>query len=402
MNKTVVLAFSGGLDTSFCVPYLLEQGYKVVTAFVDSGGVSNEEKAAIKKRAVELGASEHREINIADQLWDDVVVPLIHGSHWYQDQYPLLCSDRYLIVAACLKLCDELETSRFAHGCTGMGNDQIRFDLTVKCLGDYEVLSPIREIQRQDILVRDYEMEYLKQRGFSVPGKANSYSINENLLGTTISGSEVDQWLQPSEQTYALTAPQKDWPEETMLLNIAFNNGEAIAIDGNLVKGANILSELNRSLGKYGIGRGIYTGDTTVGLKGRIVFEAPAIEALKIAHRALEETVCSKAQNRFKSTIAKQWTELVYEGLFHDPLKTDLEAYLHSSQRSVNGEVTLEISGGRVLAVAISSEQMLVNKNAVYAQSSDWTVDEAQGFIKLFGQSSTLYTGVKRAQQNEK
>ena len=400
MNKTVVLAFSGGLDTSFCVPYLIEQGYKVVTAFVDSGGVSDEEKMAIKNRAVELGASEHREINIADALWDDVVVPLIHGSHWYQDQYPLLCSDRYLIVAACLKLCDELGTTKFAHGCTGMGNDQIRFDLTVKCLGDYEVLSPIREIQRQDILVREYEMEYLEDRGFTVPGKASSYSINENLLGTTISGSEVDQWLQPSAETYSLTSPQKDWPQQPMLLNITFKNGEAIALDGKKMKGAKILADLNQSLGRYGVGRGVYTGDTTVGLKGRIVFEAPAIEALKIAHRALEETVCSKAQNRFKSTVAMKWTELVYEGLFHDPLKADLEAYLTSSQQSVNGDVTLEISGGRALAVEVSSEQMLVNKQAIYAQSSDWTVDEAQGFIKLFGQSSTLSSAVKRAQKN--
>lgn len=396
MNKTVVLAFSGGLDTSFCVPYLLDKGYRVVTAFVDSGGVSDEERAVIKKRALVLGASEHREINIADALWDDVVKPLIYGSQWYQDQYPLLCSDRYLIVAACLELCDELDTNLFAHGCTGMGNDQIRFDLTVKCLGDYEVLSPIREIQRQDILVRDYEMKYLAERGFSVPGKASSYSINENLLGTTISGSEVDQWKQPSAETYALTAQQKDWPEKPLLMNIAFEKGVATHIDGAIMKGAEILSKLNKELGKYGVGRGIYTGDTTVGLKGRIVFEAPAIEALKVAHRALEETVSTKAQNRFKSTVAQQWTELVYEGLFHDPLKYDLEAYLESSQQSVNGEVMLEISGGRVLAVEINTTEMLINKNAVYAQSSDWTVDEAQGFIKLFGQSTTLYSAVSR------
>ncbi len=396
MNNTVILAFSGGLDTSFCVPYLLEQGYRVVTAFIDSGGVSNEERNAIKTRALELGAAEHREINIADQLWDDVVKPLIYGSQWYQDQYPLLCSDRYLIVAACLELCDELNTNKFAHGCTGMGNDQIRFDLTVKCLGDYEVLSPIREIQRQDILVRDYEMDYLKKRGFSVPVKAGSYSINENLLGTTISGSEIDEWKQPGEETYAITAPQKDWPDTPLFMQIHFHKGVATSIDGVAMKGAEILSKLNNKLGQYGLGRGIYTGDTTVGLKGRIVFEAPAIEALKLAHRALEETVVTKAQNRFKSSVAQKWTELVYEGLFHDPLKTDLEAYLESSQQSVNGEVTLEISGGRALAVEVNTSEMLINKNATYAQSSDWTVDEAQGFIKLFGQSSTLYTSVVR------
>ncbi len=395
-DNTIVLAFSGGLDTSFCVPYLIDQGYKVITAFVDSGGVSEAEKTAIKSRALELGSNEHREINIADALWDEVVVPLIYASQWYQQQYPLLCSDRYLIVAACLKLCDELGTKNFAHGCTGMGNDQIRFDLSVMCLGDYQIISPIREIQQKDIQVRDYEMDYLRQKGFSVADKSSQYSVNENLLGTTISGSEIDRWQHPGEETYALTKPPAEWPSESMTVKISFNKGMAIAIDDEPKSGPEILAFLNTQLGQYGIGRGIYTGDTTVGLKGRIVFEAPALEALKVAHQALEDVVCSKSQNRFKPQIVNQWIELVYEGLFYDPLKVDLEHYLQSSQQSVTGDVVLEIAGGQALAVEVTSENMLVNKQAIYAQSADWTVDEAQGFIKLFGQSSTLYHKINR------
>jgi len=277
-----------------------------------------------------------------------------------------------------------------------MGNDQIRFDLSVMCLGDYNIISPIREIQQKDILVRDYEIEYLNKKGFSVPSKSSQYSVNENLLGTTISGSEIDSWQQPGKETYALTKPASEWPAESLQIKISFKNGIAIALNDENKSGPEILSILNSQLGQYGVGRGIYSGDTTVGLKGRIVFEAPALEALKVAHCALEEVICSKAQNRFKPLVVKQWIELVYEGLFYDPLKADLESYLQSSQQSVSGEVMLEIMGGQVLAVEVTSKNMLVNNKAIYAQSADWTVDEAQGFIKLFGQSSTLYRQVNR------
>lgn len=196
-DNQVVLAFSGGLDTSFCVPYLIEQGYHVSTVFVDSGGVSEQDKATIKARALELGAAEHYEVSIAEQLWQTVVTPLLHSGHWYQGQYPLLCSDRYLIVEAALQLCDKLGTKNFAHGCTGMGNDQVRFDMAVHCLGDYNILSPIREIQKLTAQVRDHEKQYLLDKGFSVDDKVSQYSINENLLGATISGSEIDLWQAP-------------------------------------------------------------------------------------------------------------------------------------------------------------------------------------------------------------
>lgn len=231
-NPTIVLAFSGGLDTSFCVPYLIEQGYQVSTVFVDSGGVAESEKQAIKQRALDLGAVQHYEKSIASALWQDVITPLIWGGHWYQNQYPLLCSDRYLIVAACLELCDELATKNFAHGCTGMGNDQVRFDLAVQCLGDYQVITPIREIQKLTSEVRDYEKQYLLEKGFPVSDKVSAYSVNENLLGATISGSEIDQWKMPSDESYLMIPAKVDTDKSSQLISFEFEQGTLVAFNG--------------------------------------------------------------------------------------------------------------------------------------------------------------------------
>ncbi len=391
MKEKVVVAFSGGLDTSFCVPYLIEQGYDVVTAFCDTGGVDDEERQYIEDRAKELGAIEHYNMDAAQEIWDEVVVPLTKAGAFYQDQYPLLCSDRYLIVRKSLEICDKLGTKHFAHGCTGMGNDQVRFDLTVQALGDYNIIAPIREIQRDVGNVREYEQEYLKERGFDVRAKTSQYTINENLLGVTVSGSEVDDWKTPSEATYQLTAKPADWPSTPAQARITFEQGVPVAVNGERVSGPELLQKLNSTFGPYGVGRGMYTGDTTIGLKGRIVYEAPGLTALFTAHRALEEAVLTNRQNRFKPFVADKWVELVYEGFFYDPLKTDLEAYLDSSQTRVTGEVTLFSDGGLVHAGDVNSEFILRNKGATYAQSADWGVAEAEGFIKLFGMSSGLW-----------
>lgn len=394
--KQVVLAFSGGLDTSFCVPYLREQGYDVITLFCDTGGVSDEERQYIADRAASLGAVEHIEADAGQDIWDEVVVPLLWGGKFYQDQYPLLCSDRYLIVRKSLDVCHARGIDAFAHGCTGMGNDQVRFDLTVKALSDTRIIAPIREIQQAHDNVRDYEKQYLAERGFDVPVKYSNYTINENLLGVTVSGGEIDNWDAPKDGTYQLTAPPSQWPSMPYRATIGFEAGVPTTLDGERRSGPEILRELNRTFGEYGVGRGAYTGDTTIGLKGRIVFEAPGITALHAAHRALEEAVCTNRQNQFKENVARKWVELVYQGFFYEPLKADLEAYLQSSQRFVNGEVTLETHGGNVHAVKIDSPHILRSQNATYAQSADWGVPEAEGFIKLFGMSSSLHAAVNR------
>jgi len=396
MSKDIVLAFSGGLDTSFCVPYLKDRGWAVHTVFADTGGVGADERAYIEARAKALGVASHVTIDGGPALWEHFVKPFVWAGEGYQGQYPLLVSDRYLIVEVAIKRATELGTHAIAHGCTGMGNDQVRFDLTVKALGDFEIVAPIREIQKEHTAVRAYEQEYLKQRGFDVRARQQAYTINENLLGVTLSGGEIDRWESPDEGARGWCKPRSEWPTSTLRVKLGFAGGVAQTLNGERIAGHMLLAKLNDLFAQYGVGRGIYTGDTTIGLKGRIVYEAPGLVALLTAHRALEEAVLSKHQNRFKPDIARKWVELVYEGFFHDPLKADLEAFLESSQRCVEGEVTLETQGGRVDAVAVASKHILNAKGATYAQAADWGVAEAEGFIKLFGMSSTLWAEVNR------
>ena len=396
MSKDIVLAFSGGLDTSFCVPYLKERGWAVHTVFADTGGVDAEERAFIENRAKELGVASHVTVDGGPAIWNGFVKPFVWAGEGYQGQYPLLVSDRYLIVEAALKRAAELGTRAIAHGCTGMGNDQVRFDLAAKSLGDYEIVAPIREIQKEHTQTRAYEQKFLEERGFGVRAKQQAYTINENLLGLTMSGGEIDLWQAPGAGAVGWCKPRAEWPSKPLRVKIGFVNGEAVTLDGEAIAGHAMLAKLNGLFAQYGVGRGLYTGDTTIGLKGRIIFEAPGLTALLAAHRALEEAVLSKQQNRFKPEVARKWVELVYEGFFHDPLKTDLEAFLASSQSTVNGTVTLETNGGSVGAVAVESNHILNAKGATYAQSADWGVEEAEGFIKLFGMSSTLWAEVNR------
>jgi argininosuccinate synthase len=223
-----------------------------------------------------------------------------------------------------------------------------------------------------------------------VRAKTTRYSINTNLLGVTASGSEIDAFAAPGPETYTLSAPPGSWPTAPLSARLRFERGVLTHLDGHALAGDEMLRRLNASFGAYGVGRGIYTGDTTIGLKGRIVFECPGLAAILTAHRALEEAVLSAHQNAFKPAVAQKWVELVYKGFFFEPLKRDLEAFLESSQAYVSGEVTVETRGGVCHAVEVASDHLLRSKSAVYAQSADWGVAEAEGFIKLFGQSSTL------------
>jgi argininosuccinate synthase len=390
MTQKIVLAFSGGLDTSYCVLDLVEQGFEVHTAFVDTGGVDGEGRDYIRGRAESLGAARHHEIDAADEIWEEFVKPLVWSHARMLGEYPLLCSDRYLIVKRCLQLCDELGTRLFAHGCTGMGNDQLRFDQTVRSLGDYRIHAPIRDLQSRVQAVRDYELQVMEDAGIEVDVSASRYSINENLLGVTISGSEIDEFLQPANDAWSMTAGRPAWPEGSLEVRVGFEQGVAVSLDGRQMNGPDILKTLNAKLGAWGVGRHIYTGDVTIGLKGRIAFECPGIDGLLSAHQALEDTVNTRFQNQFRKNISDRWAELVYAGFFYEPHKLDLEAYLRSSQEAVTGEVTLSTEGGTVKAVSVDSPYRLQNPDAVYAQSADWTPEEAVGFIKLLGQSTTL------------
>jgi len=395
-NKTpIVLAFSGGLDTSYCVLELNTQGYDVHTVFVDTGGLSAEEVSWIEERALSLGAKEHHLVDGSQLIWDEFVTPLVWSQSRMLGEYPMLCSDRYLIVRLSLQLCDELGTRHFAHGCTGMGNDQLRFDQTVRSIGNYEIHAPVRDLQKQPGNIREIEINILKEAGVSIPEKTGKYSINENLLGVTISGSEIDEFAAPDAETWQLCRPRAEWPAQSLKVSIRFEEGVAVAIDDQDMAGPEIVQHLNSQFGSYGVGRHIYTGDVTIGLKGRIVFECPGIDALLLAHQALEDCVNTRLQNQFRHQVAQRWAELVYTGFFYEPHKDDLEAYLASSQSYVTGTVTLETTGGSMHAVAVESDYIVQDPDAVYAQSCNWSPTEAEGFIKLLGQSTTTATRVR-------
>jgi argininosuccinate synthase len=391
----IVLAFSGGLDTSYCVLELKTQGFDVHTVFVDTGGLSADELKWIEDRALSLGAVSHRLVDASQLIWDEFVVPLVWSQARMLGEYPMLCSDRYLIVRLSLQICDQLGTRHFAHGCTGMGNDQLRFDQTVRSLGDYDIHAPVRDLQKQPGNIREIEIGILKKAGVSIPVKTGKYSINENLLGVTISGSEIDEFKSPGAETWQLTRPRDEWPAQPLKVSIRFEKGTAVAIDGQEMSGPAIVQHLNRQFGRYGIGRHIYTGDVTIGLKGRIVFECPGIDALLLAHQALEDCVNTRFQNQFRHQVAQRWAELVYAGFFYEPHKQDLQAYLESSQSFVTGTVTLETTGGSMHAVSVESDYIVRDANAVYAQSCNWSPTEAEGFIKLIGQSSTTAIRVR-------
>lgn len=397
-KKTIVLAFSGGLDTSYCLYQLTQQGHDVHTVFVNAGGVSAKEIQAIENRATTLGSKQHQTINAQQAIWDEFVKPLIWSKAKMRDEYPLLCSDRYVIVKLCLQLCDELNTVYFAHGCTAMGNDQFRFDQTVHSLGDYQIIAPIRDLQAEVTgNIRDHELHVLKAAGFETSSQHQKYSINENMLGVTVSGSEIDQFQAPTADSLCWVKPRNAWPELPLTMQIKFNQGVATHLNGEALVGPDLLQQLNQQLANYGIGRHIYTGDVSIGLKGRIAFECPGIDGLMQAHKALEDLVNSKLQNQFRAQMAERWAELVYQGFFYEPHKHDIEAYLSSSQSHVTGTVTLYTEGGSLLATAVESPYIVQDQKSVYAQSANWSPEEALGFIKLTGQSATLVNQVRRA-----
>lgn len=396
MNKRIVLAFSGGLDTSFCIPYLLDQGYEVHTLFVNTGGIPVKEEEAITKRAQQLGAKKHINVNVEKSLWSEILVPLIQSGSLYQNKYPALCSDRYLIVRESMKLCRKLKTKNISHGCTGMGNDQIRFDLSIRAHGSYNIVTPIREIQNITKNVRSYEEDYLKARGFSVPSLHKKYSVNENLMGATISGSEIDVWEEPSKETFVLCKLPHQYPKRSKSLKFKFSKGKVTTLNDQKIQGADLLRTLNNLGGSFGIGRSVFSSDTIIGLKGRFVFEAPGIAILMAAHRALEEAVLTDKQNIVKSKIGQEWVDLVYKGFYFEPLRENLEAFLTDSQKLVTGEVIVQLNPGKADAVAVKSKNILISNEGSYAQSATWSEAESKGFIKLIGQSTSTWASIHK------
>lgn len=389
--KKVILAFSGGLDTTFCTIYLKEKGYEVITATVNTGGFSPEDLKQIEEKSKKLGASKHYTVDAKDRIYEDIIQYLIKLNGLYEEDYPLMCADRYIIAEEILKIAEKENAEAVAHGSTAVGNDQVRFDGSFLSLNSgIELVRPIKELG----ITRSEEMSFLAERGVFVDHVYTKYSVNQNIFGITVSGTEVDENKEPDEGAYQLT--KKDGNAQSEYLTLEFSEGVPSKLNGQKLPGIEILMKLNSMLGKYGYGSDIYIGDCIIGIKGRILFEAPGLLALVEAHRKLEQLVLTKKQIIFSRGAGAQWADLVYSGLYYEPLVKDLESFADSVQKRVTGTVTIKADANRITVVELESPYSLVRKDiAMYAQKACWSAEEANGFIKLHTMQQQL-AGIKK------
>ncbi len=391
--KKVVLAFSGGLDTTFCAVYLREElGYEVVTVTVDTGGFSKEELERIEERARGLNVATHYSIDGRRFVYDRFISYIIKGNSLRGNSYPLsVGAERVAQAVEVGKIAKKEGAEAVAHGSTGAGNDQVRFDVALGVLvPDVEVLAPIRSLGWS----RKREAQWLQERGVEVNLEVQDYSINEGLWGTTIGGKEThDSWEFPPEQVFRKTKNVDDTPPEPLEVRIGFESGLPVSLDGKGAEGVRIVEELNRIAGAYGIGRGVHIGDTIMGIKGRIVFEAPAPILVIAAHRELEKLVLSKNQRFWKDHLGQVYGGMLHEGLFFDPVMRDIEALVDSSQQRVSGEVKIRLYRGTYLVTGVRSTHSMMKKElAVYGEEQQlWDWRDAEGFCRVYGVPSKLY-----------
>jgi len=388
MSKLAVLAFSGGLDTSFCVLYLKEQGYDVATVTVNTGGFAPEELARIEAASPRLGALSHTTVDARAGLFEGYLRYLVYGNVLRGQMYPLSVSaERVCQARAVADLAKEMGAAAIAHGSTGAGNDQVRFDVAFRALApELEILTPIRDLG----LSRAEEMAYCAQRGVVFPEKTKDYSINEGMWGTSIGGREtLDSWTTLPEAAFP-GGVIGALPPRTLVLS--FDGGVPVALDGTALDPVELIAQLNALGHTYGIGRGVHLGDTILGIKGRVGFEAPAAHLLIGAHRELEKLVLSGKQLFWKESLGNLYGSLLHEGHFFDPLARDLEAFLESSQDRVRGEVRLTLHPRTFVVEGVQSPYSLMDPRiATYGEANRlWTGVEAAGFAKIFGVQQTL------------
>jgi argininosuccinate synthase len=377
--KTIALAFSGGLDTSYCLPRLAEQGWTVHTVYVDTGGSTAEERAAIERQAMAVGAARHHAVDARQAVFDRFVTYLVQGNVLRGEVYPLsVAAERTQQALSVLDVARAIGATAIAHGSTGAGNDQVRFDIAFRVLApEIEVVTPIRD----EGLTREKAIAFLEQRGLPVPPKAGAYSINKGLWGTTWGGGWThDTWAGPPDEL--IEPPAGTTARE---LVIGWERGVPVSIDGVVSSGPDLVRQLGDLAQHYGAGRGIHVGETALGIKGRIGFEAGAALILIAAHRELEKLVLTKWQTFWKDQLGRFYGDRLHEGHYFDPALRDIEALLTSSQQRVTGDTRVRLAPGRFHVLGTRSPHSLMDPRvATYGEENRlWSGEEARAFSRI-------------------
>ena len=384
----VLLAFSGGLDTSFCVVWLASKGWRVHTVTIDTGGFEPGETSRLEEWALRLGAATHETVDARRELFDGYLRFLIAGNVLRGSVYPLsvsaerVCQARKAVEAARAR-----GARAIAHGSTGAGNDQVRFDVAFRALApDLEVLAPIRQLAP----TRAEERAFLAERGFATSEKTEAYSVNDGMWGSSVGGREThDSWSELPDEAFPGGAV--DPLLTPAALTVSFSRGVPTALDGTAMDPVSLVQALNTIGGRYGIGRGVHLGDTILGIKGRVGFEAPAAHLLIAAHRELEKLVLTGRQLTWKETLGSLYGNLLHEGLFFDPVARDIEAFLDSSQERVTGDARCTLRPRSLAVAGVRSPHALMTAGARYGEGSSlWRGEEAAAFSKIYGLSQAL------------
>lgn len=394
MSNKVVLAYSGGLDTSFCIPYLIEQGYEVDAITIDTGGFLSKEKDLIEKRAYELGARHYECIDISAQYYKKCLKYLLYGNVLRNHTYPLsVSSERAFQALAILQYCQENDATHVAHGSTGAGNDQIRFDLIFQSLApEIQIITPIRD----NSLSRQEEVDYLKQHGVNWSEEKKNYSINVGIWGTSVGGKET---LTSDQALPSSAYPSQLKKTDPSTLTVSFTAGEVSGLNGKAYDDPiQLIKDLEVIGSAYAIGRDIHVGDTIIGIKGRVGFEAAAAMILIKAHQLLEKHVLSKWQAHWKQQMADWYGMMLHEGQFLDPVMRNLECFLQDTQTHVTGDVYMTLKPYHFSLNGISSPHDLMKSEfGQYGEKNEgWSAAEAKGFIKILSNQYKIYHGVNQ------